>query len=312
VKHASIIVAAGFAFVALLPSTPAAARLFVSPTGNDSNDCSLATPCRNLQAAVYKSVSGGEITVLGTAGYSGGVTLVIDRAISIVNPGAFEAGISPPSTSIGIVINAGPGDAVSLRGLTIDGTGAAQTGIQFNTGASLTVKDCIIRHVTGFAIAFLPNATSNLLVSNTLVADNGDGIMVNPTGSGTVTAILNRVEMNNNGRGITLFGLNSTGTVKVAVAESVAANSSGGGFLAYSTSGQALTTLSVFHSVAANNGTGIFANGTGATLRLAQSQVTGNSAGWTVQNGGVIASYADNYIDGNGANTGSLTPIGKQ
>jgi hypothetical protein len=310
VKHTSIIVAAGFALVALLPSTPAAARLFVSPTGNDSNDCSLATPCRNLQAAVYKSVSGGEITVLGTAGYSGGATLIIDRAISIVNPGAFEAGISPPSGGFGIVINAGPNDAVSLRGLTIDGTGVG-AGIKFNTGASLNVQDCIIRHTSGdFPIAFYPNATSNLSVSNSLVADNSDGIMVNPSGSGTVTAVFNHVEMNNNGRGITLFGLNSTGTIKATVAESVAANNSAGAFAAYS--GQVVT-LSVFHSVMANNnGYGIFASGTGATLRLAQSEVTGNANGWHAEGGGVIASYGDNYIDGNGANTGSLSPINRQ
>jgi hypothetical protein len=315
VKHTSIIVAAGFALVALLPSTPAAARLFVSPTGSDSNDCSLATPCRNLQAAVYKSGSGGEITVLGTAGYSGGVTLFIDRAISIVNPGAFEAGISPPSGGIGIVINAGPNDAVSLRGLTIDGTGVAQTGIQFNTGKSLTVQDCIIRHVTSDGIDFVPNATSNLLVSNTLVADNTDvGIFVNPTGSGTVTAIFNRVEVSNNsGEGFYLWGANSTGTIKATVAESVVAHNANAGFFVDTGSGFAATTLTVFHSVSANNVDGIAATGTGATLRLAQTEVTGNStAGWITNAGGVIASYGDNYIDGNGANTGSLTPIGKQ
>jgi hypothetical protein len=312
VKHTSIIVAAGFALVALLPSTPAAARLFVSPTGNDSNDCSLATPCRNLQAAVYKSVSGGEITVLGTAGYSGGATLVIDRAISIVNPGAFEAGLSPPSTGIGILINAGPNDAVSLRGLTIDGTGAAATGIKFNTGKSLTVENCIIRHVTSAGIDFLPNATSNLSVSNSLVADNGTrGIYVGPNGSGTVTSVFNRVEVNNNGdTGIQVDGFNSTGTIKATVAESVAAKNGNAGFYASSASGHAATTLTVFHSVSANNDVGIATGGT-ATVRLAQSEVTGNSTnGWFVGSG-VIYSYGDNYIDGT-VNSGSLSPISKQ
>jgi hypothetical protein len=311
VKHASIFVAAGFALVALLPSTPAAARLFVSPTGNDSNDCSLATPCRNLQAAVYKSVSGGEITVLGTAGYSGGATLVIDRAISIVNPGAFEAGISPPSTGIGIVINAGPNDAVSLRGLTIDGTGAAATGIKFNTGKSLTVQDCIIRHVTGNGIDFLPNATSNLSVSNSLVADNGThGIYVSPTGSGTFTAVFNRVEANTNAiSGIVVDGTTSTGTINATAAESVAAdNIQGAGFAASSSAGHALTTLTVFHSVSANNVYGITANGTGATLRAAQSTSTGNTYGYY----GVLTSYGDNYIDGNGGDQGQIVPVNKQ
>ena len=76
--------------------------------------------------------------------------------------------------------------------------------------------------------------------------------------------------------------------------------------------GKAPTALSLFHSVSANNGTGISAQGVGATLRVAQSMVTGNAAGWIATSGGVVASYGDNYIDGNGANTGSLTTIIKQ
>jgi F0F1-type ATP synthase delta subunit len=46
---------------------------------------------------------------------------------------------------------------------------------------------------------------------------------------------------------------------------------------------------------------------------VANSTVTGNTAGWAALIGGVIASYGDNYIDGNVASsTGSLTPIAKQ
>jgi len=312
VKHTSIIVAAGFALVALLPSTPAAARLFVSPTGSDSNDCSLATPCRNLQAAVYKSGSGGEITVLGTAGYSGGVTLFIDRAISIVNPGAFEAGISPPSGGIGIVINAGPNDAVSLRGLTIDGTGAAATGIKFNTGKSLIVENCIIRHVTSDGIDFLPNATSSLTVSNSLVADNGgNGIVVRPSTSGVVTpAVFNRLELSNNtGDGIEVDGSQSTGSVQATVSDSVAARN-GVGLYLNTDSSHALTNLIVFHSVVAYNTNGVFANGTGGVISLANSTVTGNSYSWVAQNG-VVASYGDNYFNNNDGFSGSLTPFSR-
>jgi hypothetical protein len=40
--------------------------------------------------------------------------------------------------------------------------------------------------------------------------------------------------------------------------------------------------------------------------------VTGNGAGWIAQSSGVVGSYGDNYIDGNGANTGSPTGISKQ
>ena len=40
-----------------------------------------------------------------------------------MNAGGFEAGISVPSGGTGIVINARATDAVSLRGLTIEGGG---------------------------------------------------------------------------------------------------------------------------------------------------------------------------------------------
>jgi hypothetical protein len=231
-----------------------------------------------------------------------------------VNPGGFEAGIIVPSGGTGIVISAGTSEAVSLRGLTIEGGGVGQTGIQFNTGASLTVENCVIRHVTGDGVDFLPNASSSLSVSNSLVADNSFGILVWPSGSGAVTAVFNRVEANNNAtNGIVVDGSNSTGTVKATVSDSVAANNGGYGFQAFTFAGHAPTTLMVVRSVSANNNQlGISAVGQGATLRVANSTVTGNTHGWEAISPGIVASYGDNYIDGNGSNIGSLTPISRQ
>jgi len=37
----------------------------------------------------------------------------------------------------------------------------------------------------------------------------------------------------------------------------------------------------------------------GATIRVGQSTVTGNGAGWSAVSSGVVDSYGDNYIDGN-------------
>jgi hypothetical protein len=223
-----------------------------------------------------------------------------------VNPGGFEAGIVVPSGGIGIAITAGTSDAVSLRGLTIEGGGTGQTGIQFNTGASLTIENCVIRHMTGDGIDFFSTtATSALTVSNSLVADNNAiGIALEPTGS--ATAVFNRVEVNNNGNsGIVVNGSGSAGTntINVTVSDSVAAGNNGGaGFFSTTASGKAPTSLMVSHSVAANNVYGVAAQGSGATIRLANSTLTGNASGWLVLSSGVINSYGDNYIDGNGAN----------
>jgi hypothetical protein len=308
VNHTTIIVAVGLALVAALSAAPAQAQsqhTFVSSQGNDANNCFLTTPCRHLQAALAATSPGGEIAILDTAGYNGGVTVTITQAVSIVAPLGIEALIAPPSGGIGIVIAAGASDAISLRGLSIDGAGIGLTGIQFNSGKSLTVENCVVRHMTGDGIVFVSTtATSALTVSNSLVADNsGMGIEFLPTGS--ATAVFNRVEVNNNlGHGIFVDGENSavTNTINATVSDSVAAGNSVVGFFSATTSGKAPTSLMVFHSVAANNHIGVQAGGTGATLHLANSTVTGNTHGWFTIISGVLDSYGDNYIDGNAGN----------
>src|SRR5271157_1707828 len=125
-----IVCLGAIAFAAALSAVPAHAqqpRTFVSPTGSDSNPCTLAAPCRTFQAAIVQTNSGGEIAVLGTAGYNGGATFNIDRPISIVNPGGFEAGIVVPSGGDGITFTTG--GPVYLGGLTIEGDGVGGTGI---------------------------------------------------------------------------------------------------------------------------------------------------------------------------------------
>ena len=304
VNHTTIIVAVGLALAAALPAAPAEAqngRSFVSGHGSDAAACTLAAPCRTLAAAFAATNAGGEIDVLDPAGYG---ALTINKAISIVNDGVGTAGVIVPSGGIGITISAGTNDAVSLRGLSIEGAGVGQTGIKFNAGKSLTVENCVIRHMTLDGIDFVSTTvTSALTVSNSLIADNlGAGIFLYPTGS--ATAVFNRVEANNNGsHGIMVDGTNSAGTntINATVSESVAAGNSGGaGFFSVSNSGKAPTSLMVYHSVAANNSDGVAAAGPGATLRLANSTVTGNGNGWAVPTaGGVLYSYGDNYIDGN-------------
>jgi hypothetical protein len=60
------------------------------------------------------------------------------------------------------------------------------------------------------------------------------------------------------------------------------------------------------------NQAGVLAQGTNATLWLAQSTITGNGSGYTANMGGVINSYGDNYFSANPLNSGSLTAVTKQ
>jgi hypothetical protein len=101
----------------ILPAYAQNARSFVSGHGLDTNACTLAAPCRTLAHAFSLTNASGEIDVLDPAGYG---SLTINKAISIVNDGVGTAGVIVPSGGVGITINAGPNDAVSLRGLSVE------------------------------------------------------------------------------------------------------------------------------------------------------------------------------------------------
>src|SRR5262245_35831283 len=182
----------------LAPAEAQLARTFVSAaTGNDANNCDRPTPCRTFQVAHNTTLANGEITVLDPGGY-GAVT--ITKTISIINDGVGEDGALVSGGANGITISAGPSDAVSLRGLTVKGIGfGGGNGIVFNSGRSLTIENCSIRNLSGAmnignGIVFLPTALSRLVISNTIVADNGQhGILIQPSGTGAARVVLSRV-----------------------------------------------------------------------------------------------------------------------
>jgi hypothetical protein len=62
------LVTAFCASMLLASSLHAAPRTFASPTGVDTNPCSLAAPCRSFTAALAVVDTGGEVIVLASAG----------------------------------------------------------------------------------------------------------------------------------------------------------------------------------------------------------------------------------------------------
>ncbi|HKA70905.1 MAG TPA: right-handed parallel beta-helix repeat-containing protein [Xanthobacteraceae bacterium] len=277
---------------ALLPHT------FVSAVrGDDAGDCTHATPCRTFQRAHDRTDSDGEIMVLDAGDYS---ALTIDKAITIVNDGAGDAGVLT-SDGTGITINAPAAASVNLRGLTIQGVGfGGGSGIRFNSGGTLVVANCFIHNHGHAGIDFFPIGNSNLSMWNTLVADNGgQGIIVRPTGASAVTASFNNVALYNNSRaGLLVRGLDSTGTIDVTVTESTAANNSDGFRL---DAGHAAASLALVRAVAADNRLhGIAAVGRSALLRVAASSITGNALSWIAGDGALVQSFGDNTIAGNG------------
>jgi len=186
-----------------------------------------------------------------------------------------------------------------------------------NSGKSLTIENCVIRNMAVVGIDFRPTTLlSNLVVSNTFIAGNiGSGALIFPSGSSPIVrAVFTRVELHNNANGISVLtsATNGGGTIHVSAIDSVASNNTSNGFIVSSVIPQANGHLLLLRSAAVNNSTGVTSTGNGATLRLAQSGLTGNATAYSQSNGATLATYADNYLDGNGSGAGVLTTIFKQ
>jgi hypothetical protein len=306
----------GAILIHVLPGTPAqaqATRTWVSGVGDDANPCSRTAPCKTFAGAISKTAVGGEINVLDPGGF-GAVT--ITKAISIINEGEI-AGVLVSGTN-GIVVQAGASDVVTLRGLNIDGLNTGLAGIRFTSGGALHVENCRIYQFE-VGINFEPSGASQLSVSNTIVRDNttvtAEGIRIRPTGTGTADVILEHVQAINNSSGIvaTAGGSGGAGTVvNIAVHDSVASGNSNVGIFARSQVGGPNVIMTLDHVAATSNGTGVQADGSdmgAGGIAFSNTQVSGNGQGLLSTLGGVLASFGNNYVIGNGTDGAPTTTV---
>jgi len=280
----------------------ARARVFVASYGNDSNPCTFGSPCKTFQQAVNVVDAAGEVTAIDSAGFG---PINITKAVTITSPDGVEAGVVPVAGGNAIDINAGQSDAIVLHGLTLNGSGVGANGIVFNSGSILTVQNCVIRNLTGQGIDFVPSTSSSLSVLYTYVGSNGGyGILVQPSGSASASAVVDHVEAQYNGAfayGIALDGHSTSGLVNGTVTDSVSSNN-GDGFLVLSNGTMGINgNLMVMRSLAANNHTGLQSSaGAGFDLnapflRISQTIVTNN----VIPCSGLVQSYGDNTVNNN-------------
>ena len=178
--------------------------------------------------------NGGEIDVLDPGNYG---ALTVTHTLNIVGRG--WATLSPVSGSAAITINAGGSDTINISGVALDGAHLTNTtGIQFNSGGSLTIQDSVIRNNTSYGILFATSggAPGTISVANTLVTDNANvGIAISPSGS-AVVGVLDHVTINHNGS----TGLNvisGGGITNITITDSVCASNGDDGI--------ALTTVGI-------------------------------------------------------------------
>src|SRR3954470_15467436 len=95
-----------------------ATRTWVSGVGDDANPCSRTAPCKTFAGAISKTAAGGEIDVIDPGGFG---TVTITKSITIDGQGTMASILA--SATNGINVNAGAGDTVILRNLSINGAG---------------------------------------------------------------------------------------------------------------------------------------------------------------------------------------------
>ena len=277
-----------------VPAQATATRTWVSGKGSDTNPCTLASPCRTFAYAISQTTPGGEIDVLDPAGYG---ALTITQSISIVNDGVGTTGVQAAAGATAITINAGSTDVVYLRGLTVEGAGIAQYGIQFNSGASLAVEKCFIRHFTKDGIWLNTSASSKFTVSDSIASDNGgNGISIMPLG-GSLSSTISGVMTNHNTDGVHMDIYYSPATAVTTIVNSIAANNSGTGF--YVRANPSYIGAMILRNVTATgNSAGFWNTGYYRTVLLSRALFSGNLYGTLNRS---YDSFMDNFIGANNA-----------
>ena len=292
------------------PASAQATRTWVSGVGNDANPCSRTAPCQTFSGAISKTADKGEINCLDPHGF-GAVTIA--KSITIDCNGTLGHILGNGVT--GVTVN-GAGINVVLRNLSMNGVTAGTFGVRFIAGNSLTLENVHIANFNGAGggagVQFSPNsANAVLLVSNSFIRSNGiapstgGGIVVQPAAGGTnaLAVIHNSTIQRNGGSGILVNTASATATVTVR--DSTITNNTNGGIRNLATSSAIM--LVDRTTIASNSAFGVSSENANSTVRIGNSVVHANAQGMQTVNSGVIHSYKNNDVIGNGGSEGPFT-----
>jgi hypothetical protein len=314
-----------FVFALALTAAPAqaqATRTWVSGVGDDVNPCSRTAPCKTFAGAISKTAAGGEINCLDPGGYG---TVTITKSItidcedtqgSILASGTNGVNLNDSATATPNSIR------VILRGLSINGAGTTPglTGVNFVSGASLTIEDCLIQNFTTSPGAGVRVSTSagaqqvqilNSHIVNNSLAGTGAGVFVQPSGTAAVRIDIENTQMaGNTNAAFRIDTSTNTGSGIRATINNSELSASTFGIIANQPATKAQISIMVTNStISEHTSSGIFAAGTAARVRIGGSTITNNATAASVAVGGVVNTYGDNYINGNTTTDGTFTAI---
>ena len=286
-------------------------RTWVSGVGDDANPRTRPAPCKTFAGAISRTAAGGEINCIDAGGFG---VLMITKAISI-SCASGEAGVLANGTD-GIIINAGPADAIVLSGIDFVGLNSGLNGINFQSGGSLTLINSSIRDFQGNGIRFAPNSDAALHVVNTTIENSGPsggyaGIYIQPSGTTTASVTITRTQISEAAYGIIADGSATTGAINGVVRDSDISHNAQNGITVSNGTATHSTLLLDHSSVSGNGANGILASGTNAGMLIGDSTIFGNHAGIATNSGGVLVSYGNNRVGGNnGAGASFSSTIG--
>ena len=282
-----------------------ATRTWVSGVGDDANPCSRTAPCKTLPGAISKTAAGGEINAIDSGGFG---AVSINKSITI-DLRSVHGGVLT-NVSNGITVNAGANDRVVLRGLRLNGLNSNFHGIRIFQARSVKVIDTSIHNWNRNAISFESTTPGAKLVvrRSELHNNGGNGVLVAPSNGGNATATIRGTDIDDNACGLAVGAFGPDPAFNYAVGCGTRSGNA--------TTDRAAATINSFNNAITDNSqVGAFSRGLLAanaltTIRLSRNEITGNLTGLQALGSGVIASWGDNLIAGNGtdgAATATLT-----
>ena len=158
-----------------------ATRTWVSGVGDDADPCSRMLPCKTFAGAISKTVTNGEIDALDPGSYGYG-EVTITKSITIDGRASFAYILKPGASGININITYEKDATVRIRGLSLNGIGTGNHGINVIAANKVTVEDCII---DGFVNNGINVGAGVVFVRNTTIRNNG-GAGINVATGGQV------------------------------------------------------------------------------------------------------------------------------
>ena len=281
-------------------------RSAVSVSGSDANTCTTISPCRSFSVALAHTNAGGEVIAFDSGGYG---AFTINQAVSVIGAPGIHAALTVTSGD-GIVVAAGSGDRVQIRGLNITMTSASGSGINATTFGALAIENCRVNGgATGILIA--GDSDSRATVADTVTrAAQSYGFQIHSR------AILVRCRAEGRTSSI---GLSVTeGATADGIVSAVEFVATGHDIGAYANSGVAghKVALDIDRALISSNAYGIWCSqvATGmadTTVRITNSTVAENLATGLYQVGDAsFSSMNNNLVAGNGFDTaGTITAV---